>query len=213
VSLLHDLPPRIAANLLTGVIAKGPAGGVYLTFDDGPDPRTTPDFLDCLAQFGCQATFFLTGSKVSANVDVVRSIAKAGHTIGSHGFNHVSLLRANCNRLKIEVVASLDAIESAIGIRPILFRPPYGRIGTTGCSVTRQLGLTTVLWSLSGADWKVESAEHLASAILTKVGDGDIILLHDSGKNAEVTLRALPAIIDGIRSKGFTIAPLTGNLL
>jgi peptidoglycan/xylan/chitin deacetylase (PgdA/CDA1 family) len=208
MSLLHDVPPRIAARLLSGVIAKGPPGGVYLTFDDGPDSVTTPKFLKILEDLNSQATFFLTGSKIDTNREIVRRMVDAGHTIGSHAFHHYSLLKANCNRAKIEINASLSAIEAASGVRPGLFRPPYGRIARSGCSVTRQLGLTVVLWSLSAEDWRESNPTKISSDIISKVSDGDIILLHDAGQNAGTTLEALPLIIEGIRSKGLRDAPL-----
>ncbi len=211
MSLLHDLPTRLVARMFQGVIAKGPAGGVYLTFDDGPDQMMTPQFLKALSDLNCPATFFLTGSKVSANSALVRQIVDSGHTIGSHSFNHTSLLRANCNRLRLEITSSLNAIEATSGIRPTHFRPPYGRIWRKGCKVARELGLTTVLWSLSANDWQAPSPSTTASRIVDHVADGDIILLHDSGKGAEATLKALPMIVSGIRTKGFAFATLLGG--
>lgn len=208
MSLLHDLPPRIAARLLPGVIAKGSPGAVYLTFDDGPDPETTPDFLRVLAELECQATFFLTGEKIPGNEQIVVETLQGGHGLGAHGYHHRSLLQANCNRLRIEVNSTLDAIEAACGQRPRLFRPPYGRIAPSGCNELQRLGLTTVLWSRSARDWKASSPALLASRIIDSTSDGNIILLHDSGKGATTTLEALPAIIRGIRAKGFRLAQL-----
>lgn len=209
MSLLHDLPPRIAASLLPGVIAKGPPGGVYLTFDDGPDSTMTPKFLRVLSILNARSTFFLTGSKVLDHPDIIAEITASHQGIGSHGMSHASLLTASRSRALVEIERSLSTIEKASGYRPNLFRPPYGRIGFGVSRATHELGLTTVLWSLSAKDWKVKVGSILAQKIITRVTDGDIILLHDSGKGAQATLTALPDIVAGIRAKGLRIASLS----
>ncbi len=208
MSLLYDLPPRLAALLFRGVIAKGPPGAVYLTFDDGPDPSQTPHFLQILRAMNCPATFFLTGSNVIDFPVVALQIAHANQGIGSHGFSHLSLLSASRVSARKEIAASVKAIEQATGVQPKLFRPPYGRIGPGVNAAAAELGMMTVLWSLSGADWKEKNSAALTARIVNRARDGDVILLHDAGKCAPVTLAALPDIINGIRAKGLQIAPL-----
>lgn len=211
MSLIYDLPPRIAATLFRGVIANGPSGALYLTFDDGPDPIYTESFLRVLTALNCRAAFFLSGEKVVEHPQIVRQIAESGHIIGSHGFSHKSMLFLNHDSAKRELLPSLEAIESAIGIRPVFFRPPYGKFNPGVLSAALELDLTTVLWSLSGSDWKERDPAVLTRRIVDNAKDGDIILLHDSGKFADVTLAAVPDIVTAIREKGMRFAPLTGS--
>ncbi len=212
MSLIYDLPPRIAAFLFEGVIAKGPPGAVYLTFDDGPDPDMTPHFLQLLRALNCPATFFLTGYKVINNPVVALQIAHAEQGIGSHGSSHKSLLTVGRIAARKEILESADSIKATTRISPKFFRPPYGRLGRGVLMAAKELGMTTVLWSLSGKDWKEKNPAVLSARIVDRVQDRDIILLHDSGKCAPVTLAALPDIIKGIRAKGLRIGALAGAI-
>jgi peptidoglycan-N-acetylglucosamine deacetylase len=207
VSFFADQPPRWLAHFSRRVIARGAPGGVYLTFDDGPDPASTPEFLRVLAAHECKATFFMLGSKVKENPVMAKAVREAGHTIGVHGYSHESWLRMSADEIKNEIKLTLEQIESAAGVRPSICRPPYGRVGFAALRVARELEMKIVLWSLAPDDWRPTPPDLLVSRVLDKIHEGDIVLLHDAGKGAETTLKALPDLIAGLHDKG--LKPLT----
>jgi peptidoglycan/xylan/chitin deacetylase (PgdA/CDA1 family) len=188
------------------VIARGDPGGIYLTFDDGPDPDTTPRVLELLAKDNTPATFFVSGIQAEKHPDLVRAISAAGHGVASHGYHHRSLGWAGTGACREELQRSVTTISYILNQPPpihnskflilnSLFRPPYGRFGPGVLKAAKELGLTIVLWSLSARDWKPASPRELADRIVTRVRPGDIILLHDRGRFAEAMLQALPEII------------------
>ncbi len=206
-----DTFPRIAGKLLKNVVSKGDPSGVYLTFDDGPDPDFTMEIIRILSNAECPATFFVTGSQVEKHPTIVEHIHKEGHTIGSHGYQHNSLLLKSTRLINDDIHKSCEVIRKIIGTPPILFRPPYGRFGFTLLKVIRNQKMKIILWSLSGKDWKQSDSDEIVQRIINKIVPGDIILLHDRGTATESTIRALPPIIDGIRKKELTLKRLGQN--
>lgn len=203
-----SLLPCLAASLLRGVICRGDATGVYLTFDDGPDPSTTPRLLDQLDRLECKATFFINASNAENHQDIVRNAFDAGHTIASHGYGHRSLMFASKRKILNDLRRSDDVITEITGKHPRFFRPPYGRIGPALIRTARQLGLTIVLWSLDAKDYTPTNSEIITRRINGKAAGGDIILLHDKGNSAQVMIDAIPDIIRSLRDKGLNTEAL-----
>ncbi|MFH0766204.1 MAG: polysaccharide deacetylase family protein [Calditrichota bacterium] len=203
-----DLLPRLAGELIPGVISRRPTNLVYLTFDDGPDPDTTNRTLDILNQAGVSAAFFLTGFRVEQHPEVVRRIKEEGGLIGSHGYHHCSLLRADRSTIIPDLRRSIEVIQDASGLRPRLFRPPYGRFNPGLIRIAEALQLKIVLWSLIALDYQIKDASYLIRRIVTRAVGGDIILLHDQGRGAPIMLKALPAIIDGLHERGLEMGSL-----
>jgi len=202
MSFLNEHPPRWAAKFSEWIVVRGPAGGVYLTFDDGPDPDTTLRFLDQLASLDCLATFFMLGEKVAKHPSLARRVAETGHTIGIHGYTHESWLLKSSEWVGKEIERTRSAIFDATGVNATLCRPPYGRIGPGALKSVRELGLPFILWTICPDDWKPTPPADLVLRATEKTHDGDIILLHDSGRGAETTLAALPYIVSALRDKG-----------
>jgi peptidoglycan/xylan/chitin deacetylase (PgdA/CDA1 family) len=186
------------------VIARGPAGGVYLTFDDGPDPAATPEILSILKAFDCRATFFVLGENVGKYPSLLRAAIDQGHTVGIHGWDHSSWLLKPAREITSDLQRNAGTIGEVAPYLPRLVRPPFGRIGSGALKAVREMELTLVLWSICPDDWRPQAAEDITRKCLTGLQDGDIILLHDSGKGAANTLAALPDIIKGIREMGLT---------
>jgi len=205
--MIYDILPRIAGKIFLNVISKSDPDGVYLTFDDGPDPEITPQLLDELKRLDCLATFFITGSKAEKYISIVKQIHNAGHTIASHGYHHRSLALASQKNIRVDLKRSIEILSDITGHRPHLFRPPYGRIGPNLLKVVKELGLITVLWSVSAGDWHANQKEALIHRIIHHVKDGDIILLHDSGGNG-TTLSSISEIIKTFRMSGFILQTL-----
>jgi cellulose synthase/poly-beta-1,6-N-acetylglucosamine synthase-like glycosyltransferase/peptidoglycan/xylan/chitin deacetylase (PgdA/CDA1 family) len=185
---------------------------INLTFDDGPDPTYTPAILDILAQKGVKATFFIVGSAGTVNRDLLRRIHAEGHDIGNHTFTHTNLSDFSHEHLKFELNATQRLLESTIGVRTKLFRPPFGGDlepqtidGADALRVATQLGYLTIGMRIDPKDW----ARPLSSQIVAKTvegairGDGNVVLLHDAGGNRTATIEALPQIIDRLRAEGF----------
>ena len=141
---------------------RGPRGdGVALTFDDGPDPRTTPDVLDRLDELSLVATFFCLGEQVARHPELVGEIRRRGHQVETHGFCHAHHFARTPRWVRADLDSAVDALEQ-VGIRPRWFRPPFGQ--TTGATMVeaRRHGLRLVLWSAWGREWDEPDAVGVA---------------------------------------------------
>jgi peptidoglycan/xylan/chitin deacetylase (PgdA/CDA1 family) len=175
---------------------------VSLTFDDGPSSYYTPRVLDTLRAHGVQATFFVLGRRAETHPEILARIATEGHDIGNHSWSHPSFRSLWKEQIRDEICRTDAVVEAATGLRPALFRPPFGRYAESAVPLVGGLGHHFVLWSVDGADWENENEAEVAQTIVRKARPGSIILLHD---REPVTARALPQIIAGLRAKGFEI--------
>src|SRR5262245_6137382 len=113
--------------------------GVALTFDDGPDPDATPAVLDALDAGGASATFFLVGEQVEAHPELARDVAARGHAVALHGYGHVEHAQLG-DGAGDDLARGLEAVASATGTRPQLYRPPYGRFSAASYAACGELG-------------------------------------------------------------------------
>jgi peptidoglycan/xylan/chitin deacetylase (PgdA/CDA1 family) len=187
----------------------GAAGYVALTFDDGPT-GSTGALLDALRAHGLRATMFNIGQRVRQNPALARAQRAAGMWVANHSWSHPNLPGLGRARIGAELARTQDAIRSATGTTPRLFRPPYGRTDATVRAVASGLGLTEVLWTVDSRDWAGASAAQIVAAAGT-LGDGHVILMHDG---IPATVDAIPRIAAGLASRGLatgTISPTTGR--
>jgi peptidoglycan-N-acetylglucosamine deacetylase len=202
---------RAAFGRLAG---EGDRGHVALTFDDGPDPATTPDFARLLARRGVTATFFLLGGMAAQAPGLVADLAAAGHEIGVHGWEHRYLTRRGPRATLDDIRRATDLIEGAAGRRPRLFRPPYGVLTGGGLVAARRLGLTPVLWGAWGREWQPGATPASVYASLAAGLHGGVtVLLHDSdgtspAGSARAALGALPRLLDACAAQGLAVGPL-----
>lgn len=196
---------------------QGPAGSVVLTFDDGPDAKFTPQILDILQETNTPAAFFVLGSNVVRNPEMLRKIVSDGHEIGSHTFSHPKMVTLNSTRATAEVNSVQMLVRGLTGKEMRLYREPYMRSGgpITAGEVSSLLPLEQAGYLIAGMDivprdWTSLSAVQLASTIITEVeaNSGGIVLLHDGGGDQEATVAALPTLIHTLRSKGYTFTSL-----
>ena len=138
---------------LPGLSGRSGRAHVALTYDDGPDPVSTPQFLALLERHGRVATFFLLGAYVEENADLVRHMVDRGHELGVHGWDHRCLAARRPSGLATELRRTVRVIEDVAGCTPRWYRPPYGVMTLEGLRAARQAHLTTVLWSAWGRDW------------------------------------------------------------
>lgn len=154
---------------------------VALTFDDGPDPRHTPEVLDVLAHHGIRATFFLIGERVAAHPDLVRRIVAEGHVIGNHTHTHRGLFPLlRLGRMLEELQKVGETIRQITGHRPRLFRPPFGVTNPTIGRAVDRMGLTVVGWSIRSWDTVARiPRKKVLNRIVRRLHPGAVILLHD----------------------------------
>jgi|ERR1035437_3047471 peptidoglycan/xylan/chitin deacetylase (PgdA/CDA1 family) len=184
---------------------------IALTFDDGPG-ESTPAILDVLKQYQITATFFVVGSQVERYPELARRIAREGHLIGNHSFSHPIFLYRTPHKTRRELAASQEIISRVTGTTPTVARPPCGVRTPAYFSSARRLGLKTVQWTVAGFDWQNIGASDIAANVTKGLAAGSIILLHDGDDkllNSRVeTVRALPIIIEAVRSNDMQIVPL-----
>ncbi len=174
---------RIQRTISPGAGA-GPGSGVgtvALTFDDGPHPEGTPAVLELLARAGYRATFFMVGEQVERRPELAREVAARGHAIALHGYRHRLQLRLARAAVEADVDQGLDTIVTATNDRPRYHRPPYGIYSPAGLGAVRSRGLTPLLWSSWGKDWRrFTTPGRIAQRVTSKMRDGDVVLLHDA---------------------------------
>ena len=148
-----------------------------LTFDDGPSEWTLA-VLEVLERHGVPATFFFCGMNVERHPELARFVPSRGHEIGNHTYSHPWLLPLPAGTIRAELALTQKVIEKTTGVRPQLFRPPYGCRAPGLIDVERDLGLTEVLWTVIGRDWRAASTA-IARRVLDGAGPGGIVCLHD----------------------------------
>ena len=186
--------------------------GLALTFDDGPDPDSTPAVLDALEAAGAKATFFMVGEQAMVHRALAREVAERGHEVGLHGHEHVEHDSMG-GRVKDDLARGLGTLEVATGRRPALFRPPYGRFSEHSYEACGALRLEPVYWSAWGGDWEPVPAERIADLATRDLEDGAILLLHDSARyayreSAAPTAEALAAILAAAGERSLSAGPV-----
>ncbi len=200
------------------VISRGDTtrAAVALTFDDGPDPATTPRLLDLLARHGVHAAFFVTGRRAEAYPGLVREILARGHEIGNHSCNHSPLLMLKgAAALRDEIAAAQSELQKS-GVTPLAFRPPVGITSPRLWRVLLGAGMFCVNFSCRARDAGNRRISALSEKILKRARAGDIILLHDvapgSSFDANRWLGEMEKVLAGLNNKGLDIIPLSSLL-
>ena len=176
---------------------------IALTFDDGPNPYYTPQVLAVLQHYGVKATFFDIGYLVVKYPNIVRQAYNQGNVVGNHSWSHPELTLLSASAIRSQIASTSKAIQAAIGVKPTLFRPPFGAMNHAVLAEAYSLGDTAVLWDATAEDWKLPGVSVIVSKILHYVHNGAIILLHDGGGNRAQTVAALPTLIRTIQNWGF----------
>ena len=184
---------------------------IALTFDDGPGLYTA-QLLDILDQHGAKATFFLIGSKVSSQANVVHSIHARGHQLGNHSWSHPELPKLPVNQIAGEIDRTNDAIKQATGVTPTILRPPYGAVNGVVLEQLRLRGMSSILWSVDTRDWADRNSEIVCSRAVAGARPGAIILMHDIH---QTSVSAVPCILSALKQQGYsfvTVQGLLGNM-
>ena len=207
------LPP-VRDRLRPALAGRGRAGHVALTFDDGPDPVSTPLFLDLLDELGVRATFFVLGSRVARHPEVAAETAARGHELAVHGWTHRPQWLPRPERDVRELRRSRALVEQIGGAAPRWFRPPFGVLTSGLWRAAHRADLRPILWGAWGRDWEPDrSPAEVRRTVNAALDGGTTVLLHDtspdgSGTAWRNTLGAVPGIVEYCRGAGWEVGPL-----
>ncbi|MED0973367.1 glycosyltransferase [Bacillus paramycoides] len=191
---------------------------VVLTFDDGPDPKYTPEILDILKENKIKAAFFVLGENAQLNTSIVKRIYDEGHEIGNHTFKHPNVANTSLLRTKVELNTTQRLIQEITGHSTVLFRPPYEADANPHSSDeilpilrAQNMNYTMVAEKVDPEDWAMPSTNELVKRALNPIykGEGNVILLHDAGGNRTHTVEALPMIIKDLKKHGYSFVTIS----
>ena len=184
-----------------------------LTFDDGPDPAWTPRLLSLLSALGARATFFPIARRAAAHPDLIARIVGEDHTVGLHCDEHVRHSERDEDWVREDTRSALARL-SGLGVRPSLWRTPWGDTAPWSVPVAREHGLRIVGWSVDTQDWRGDCAQDMFLATREALEDGTIVLAHDGlgpgarRDGAAETLGYVELVAGFARSRGLALEAL-----
>lgn len=183
---------------------------IAISFDAAWGADKTCDIIETITAYDIKANFFVVGFWAEKYPDKLKKLYDSGRfEIGVHSNTHPHMPKLSREKMKTELTACADTISKTIGVKPDLFRPPFGDYSDALLEVAEECGFYTIQWDVDGLDWKGISSEEIAARVLKKTQNGSIILMHNDGKN---TVKALPAIIAGLQAKGYEFVTI-GELI
>jgi len=202
------------SNFYLPVVSRGSPGrkAVALTFDDGPDPQTTPELLQLLKKHRVAGTFFVNGRKAGLYPHLIEEILNHGHCVANHSFKHDVFLAFRSRQTVICDIAAVQDVLRRHGIAPLAFRPPAGITSPRLREVLQTMGMYAVNFSCRARDGGNRWLRHLSQKILRRLRPGDIVLLHDipprSADLLSLWVEEIDRVLEGIRTKGLSVLPL-----
>ncbi|HBF81525.1 MAG TPA: polysaccharide deacetylase family protein [Streptomyces sp.] len=209
--------PGVRRTFLPALAGLGDPDHVALTFDDGPDPRSTPHYLDLLDRLSVRATFFVLGENLRRYPELGHDIVRRGHELAVHGWTHSRPWLPAPGRDLREISRAAEEVRRISGVRPQWYRPPYGILTGGRWAGALRCGLRPVLWSAWGRDWAADATpEGVLRTVRRQLhGVGDTILLHDADLSGEdrwrPALGMLPDLVSGLRAEALTVGPLADH--
>ncbi len=205
----HTMAPH--SQLYGRTFTRGARGDreLALTFDDGPNDPYTLDLLEVLAKHAVKATFFMIGRYVRQHPEIASAVARAGHVVGNHTFTHPNLIFRNRSQVRAEITSCEQVLEDALGNAHVpLFRPPWGARTPFVLQTARMMGMTPVMWTVTGYDWSAGSAADIAREVGRQILGGDVILLHDGGHkhmgvDRSFTVQAVDNLLRRYKAEGY----------
>ncbi|MBP1930107.1 polysaccharide deacetylase family protein [Ammoniphilus resinae] len=178
---------------------------ICLTFDDGPDPKYTPEILKLLGKYQAKGTFFVTGNKVEQHPEIVLQQVLEGHEIANHSYSHRYISKMSSKELEEEILKTENIIKQVTGQVPKLYRPPGGFYNETVVNAAKGNGYTVVLWSWrhDTKDWANPGVDKIIKKVVKNAQNGDIVLFHDHGGNRKQTINALKEILPQLQKRGY----------
>jgi peptidoglycan/xylan/chitin deacetylase (PgdA/CDA1 family) len=182
---------------------------VALTFDDGPDPRSTPRLLALLREARIHAAFFCIGRRVAANPELAAQIVREGHLLANHTYNHSYLTNFfTTAHLRTELAQTQAAIEKAAGITPAYFRPPMGQSNPRTFRAAHSLKMQVVGWTIRSLDTIIANPKKIVARVTRGLHPGAVILLHDGNIPVEKLDATVKSLLDTLRALGYEVVRL-----
>lgn len=183
---------------------------VSLTFDAAWGNEDTEQLIDILGKYDVKATFFVVGQWVDKYPESVKALAQAGHQVMNHSDDHAHFSQLSAGEITENINACSDKIQAVTGVRPTLFRPPYGEYDDHVIEAVNAMGMHAIQWDVDSLDWKELSADEIYSRVTKKVAPGSIVLFHNAALH---TPEALGRIIEYLIQNGYAIVPVSELLL
>ena len=179
---------------------------IALTFDDGPRASVTNRILDSLSQYGGRATFFMVGTNVPHNGDVIRRMVAQGCEVANHTNDHKYISKLSSDGIVSQVSAVNQKVAAVCGVSPVVMRPPGGYVDAHSLSVLGSMGMSAIMWSIDTRDWQHRNAQRTINNVLSQVKDGDIILMHDI---YDATADAAVVLIPELTARGYQLVTVS----
>lgn len=182
---------------------------IAISFDAAWGGDKTLGILDILDEYDVKTTFFLVDIWTQKYPDLVREIASRGHELGNHSTTHPQMSRLSEAQIKTELNTQADNVQAITGVRPVLFRPPYGDYNNRVIATARAQGYIPIQWSVDSLDWKNRGVQEIVTRA-TKVNSGDIVLFHN---DSQYILDALPQVLKFYTENGYSVVPISEILI
>ncbi len=179
---------------------------IAISFDAAWGNSDTQRLIDILDRYHVKTTFFVVGAWVDKYPESAKALAAAGHEVCNHSDTHPHMRKLSQEEMKAQVEKCNEKIASATGIKPILFRPPYGDYNDAVIQTVESLNMYPIQWNVDSLDWKNPTPDQIANRVLTNVKPGSIVLFHNGAKN---TPAALPRVLQTLQAEGYKIVPVS----
>ncbi|MDT9684447.1 polysaccharide deacetylase family protein [Streptomyces sp. TRM76323] len=181
----------------------GAGNTMVLTFDDGPDPRYTPDILSTLRHYGVRAMFFVCGEMAVHHPDLLREMVDDGHVVGNHSWSHPLVPKLPPSRIRDELGSTSEVIEQSAGSAPLWYRAPYGAWNRLSFEIGAELGMEPLAWTVDTLDWQEPGTATIVRRVLDGAAPGVVVLSHDAGGDRSQTVRALRTYLPRLLDEGY----------
>ena len=182
---------------------------VAITFDDGPDPRSTPQLLELLHHRRVPVAFFCVGRRVAEHPELAGQMFREGHLLENHSQTHSKSMNLfSLSRVESEMKQTQSAIQQATGVAPKFFRPPFGYSNPRVFRAAKSVGLTVVGWTVRGFDTVDTDPNRIVKRIARKLRPGAVILLHDANIPADRLVATVKTLLDTVHSLGYEVVRL-----
>lgn len=187
-------------------VDKGDEKTISISFDAAWGNEDTEQLIEILEKYNVKATFFVVGEWVDKYPESVKQLSDAGHEVMNHSDNHPHMTKLSQEDMRKQLTTCNEKIEAITGVKPILFRAPYGDYNNEVIKTIRDCGCYTIQWDVDSLDWKDLSASEITKRVTEKVKPGSIVLFHNAAKH---TPEALPHILEKLTSDGYNIIPIS----
>ena len=179
---------------------------ISISFDAAWGNEDTENLIEILGERNIKTTFFVVGEWVDKYPESVKALSDAGHEVMNHSADHPHMTQISTDKMKQELEDCGSKIEAITGVKPNLFRPPFGDYNNDVVGTARECGYYTIQWSVDSLDWKDLNADEIYKRVVPKVEPGSIVLFHNAAKH---TPEALPKILDDLMAEGYEIVPIS----